>query len=135
MTQKPELFWGVIALMGVVNLMLVMLNLRLISVWVKFMSIPYRVLFPAMIAVCCFCIFIIGNNPFAVYVMTVFVVLGYLLLKLGCEPAPLLLGFVIGRLLEEHLRRAMLLSRGDPFVFIDINTQPISAVLIVVSVA
>src|SRR5690606_12307684 len=102
---------------------------------VKFMSIPYRVLYPGIIAVCCIGVFSIGNNPFDVYVMAVFAVLGYILLKLDCEPAPLLLGFVIGRLLEEHLRRAMLLSRGDPFVFVDINNHPISAVLIVVSVA
>ncbi len=135
MTQKPELFWGVIASMWVGNLMLVILNLPLISIWVKFMSIPYRVLYPGIIAVCCIGVFSIGNNPFDVYVMAVFAVLGYILLKLDCEPAPLLLGFVIGRLLEEHLRRAMLLSRGDPFVFVDINNHPISAVLIVVSVA
>jgi putative tricarboxylic transport membrane protein len=135
MTQKPELFWGVIASMWVGNLMLVILNLPLISIWVKFMSIPYRVLYPGIVAVCCIGVFSIGNSPFDVYVMAGFAVLGYVLLKLDCEPAPLLLGFVIGRLLEEHLRRAMLLSRGDPTVFVDINNHPISAVLIVVSLA
>jgi TctA family transporter len=135
MTQRPELFWGVIASMWIGNLMLVILNLPLISVWVKFMEIPYRVLFPGIVAVCCIGVFSLGNNSFDVYVMAGFAVLGYVLVKLDCEPAPLLLGFVIGRLLEEHLRRAMLLSRGDPSVFVDVNNHPISAVLIVVAVA
>jgi len=134
MTQRPELFWGVIASMWIGNLMLLILNLPLISIWVKFMSIPYRVLYPGIIAVCCIGVFSLGNNSFDVYVMAGFSVLGYVLVKLDCEPAPLLLGFVIGGLLEEHLRRAMLLSRGDPSVFIDTNNHPISAVLIVVSV-
>jgi putative tricarboxylic transport membrane protein len=135
MTQRPELFWGVIASMWIGNLMLVILNLPLISVWVKFMEIPYRVLFPGIVAVCCIGVFSLGNNSFDVYVMAGFAVLGYLLVKLDCEPAPLLLGFVIGRLLEEHLRRAMLLSRGDPSVFVDVNNHPISAALIVFAVA
>jgi putative tricarboxylic transport membrane protein len=135
MTQRPELFWGVIASMWIGNLMLLILNLPLISIWVKFMSIPYRVLYPGIIAVCCIGVFSLGNNSFDVYVMAAFSVLGYVLVKLDCEPAPLLLGFVIGRLLEEHLRRAMLMSRGDPSVFVDVNNHPISAVLIMVSVA
>jgi TctA family transporter len=135
MTQRPELFWGVIASMWIGNLMLVILNLPLISVWVKFMEIPYRVLYPGIVAVCCIGVFSLGSSSFDVYVMAGFAVIGYLLVKLDCEPAPLLLGFVIGRLLEEHLRRAMLLSRGDPSVFVDINSHPISAVLIVVAVA
>ena len=135
MTQRPELFWGVIASMWIGNLMLVILNLPLISVWVKFMEIPYRVLYPGIVAVCCIGVFSLGGNSFDVYVMAGFAVLGYMLVKLDCEPAPLLLGFVIGQLLEEHLRRAMLLSRGDPSVFIDVNNHPISAVLIVVAVA
>jgi putative tricarboxylic transport membrane protein len=134
MTQRPELFWGVIASMWIGNLMLLILNLPLISIWVKFMSIPYRVLYPGIVAVCCIGVFSLGNNSFDVYVMAAFGMLGYVLVKLDCEPAPLLLGFVIGRLLEEHLRRAMLLSRGDPSVFVDVNNHPISAVLIVVSV-
>ena len=135
MTQRPELFWGVIASMWIGNLMLLILNLPLISIWVKFMSIPYRVLYPGIIAVCCIGVFSIGNNAFDVYVMAGFSVLGYVLVKLDCEPAPLLLGFVIGRLLEEHLRRAMLLARGDPSVFVDVHNHPISALLIVVAVA
>jgi putative tricarboxylic transport membrane protein len=134
MTQRPELFWGVIASMWIGNLMLLILNLPLISIWVKFMSIPYGVLYPGIVAVCCIGVFSLGNNSFDVYVMAAFGMLGYVLVKLDCEPAPLLLGFVIGRLLEEHLRRAMLLSRGDPSVFVDVNNHPISAVLIVVSV-
>ncbi len=135
MTERPELFWGVIASMWIGNLMLVILNLPLISIWVKFMAIPYRVLYPGVVAVCCIGVFSLGSSSFDVYVMAAFGVLGYVLVKLDCEPAPFLLGFVIGRLLEEHLRRAMLLSRGDPSVFVDIYDHPISAVLIVVSAA
>jgi TctA family transporter len=134
MTQRPELFWGVIASMWIGNLMLVILNLPLISIWAKFMAIPYRVLYPGIVAVCCIGVFSLGNSSFDVYVMAGFAVLGYLLVKLDCEPAPLLLGLVIGRLLEEHMRRAMLLSRGDPTVFVDVHNHPISAVLIVLAV-
>jgi putative tricarboxylic transport membrane protein len=135
MTQRPELFWGVIASMWVGNVMLVILNLPLISIWVKFMAIPYRVLYPGIVAVCCIGVFSLGSNSFDVFVMAAFGVLGYALVKLDCEPAPLLLGFVIGRLLEEHLRRAMLLSRGDASVFVDLHDHPISAILIVLAVA
>ncbi len=133
MMEQPELFWGVIASMWIGNLMLVILNLPLISIWVKFMAIPYRLLYPGIVAVCCIGVFSLGSNSFDVYVMAAFGVLGYVLVKLDCEPAPLLLGFVIGRLLEEHLRRAMLLSRGDPYIFVDVHNHPISAFLIVVS--
>jgi putative tricarboxylic transport membrane protein len=129
--EKPQLFWGIVASMWVGNLMLLILNLPLIGMWVKLLTVPYRVLFPAIIAVCCIGVYSVSNNPFDVYWMAIFGVIGYFLIKLDCEPAPLLLGFVIGRLLEEYLRRAMLLSRGDPFVFFQ---RPISAVLMILAI-
>ena len=130
--EKPELFWGIVASMWVGNLMLLVLNLPMIGVWVRFLMVPYHVLFPGIIAVCCIGVYSVSNNTFDVYTMAVFGVIGYALVKLDCEPAPLLLGFVIGRMLEEYLRRAMLLSRGDPFVFFQ---RPISAVLLIISIA
>jgi TctA family transporter len=130
-TEKRELFWGIIASMWVGNLMLLILNLPLIGMWVKLLTVPYRVLFPAIIAICCIGVYSISNKPFDVYTMAICGVIGYFLIKLECEPAPLLLGFIIGRLLEEYLRRAMLLSRGDPFVFFQ---RPISAVLLIVAI-
>jgi putative tricarboxylic transport membrane protein len=131
-TEKRELFWGIVASMWMGNLMLLVLNLPLIGVWIKLLTVPYRVLFPGIIAVCCIGVYSVSNNPFDVYAMAIFGVIGYVLIKLDCEPAPLLLGFVIGRLLEEYLRRAMLLSRGDPLVFFQ---RPISAVLLIVAIA
>ncbi|WP_127089638.1 tripartite tricarboxylate transporter permease [Aquabacter cavernae] len=126
-TEKPDLFWGVIASMWIGNLMLVLLNLPLIGMWVRLLTVPYHVLFPAIMAFCCIGVYSVNNNTFDVYTMALFGVAGYALVKLDCEPAPLLLGFVIGPMLEEYLRRAMLISRGDPMVFV---TRPISAVLL-----
>jgi TctA family transporter len=126
-TDEPELFWGIIVSMWVGNLMLVLLNLPLIGLWVKFLTIPYRVLFPAIIAFACIGCYVINLNTFDVFAVAVFGLLGYALIKLGCEPAPLLLGFVLGPLLEEHLRRAMIISRGDPMIFL---SRPISATLL-----
>lgn len=131
-TEKPDLFWGVIASMWVGNLMLVLLNLPLIGVWVRLLTVPYHVMFPAIIAFCCIGVYSVNNNTFDVYSMALFGVLGYALVKLDCEPAPLLLGFVIGPMLEEYLRRAMLISRGDPTVFV---TRPISAILLALAAA
>ncbi len=130
-TEKPDLFWGVITSMWVGNAMLLILNLPLIGIWVRLMTVPYQLLFPAIIAVCCIGVYSLSNNPFDVYLMAIFGVIGYFLVKLDCEPAPLLLGFVIGKLLEEYLRRAMLLSRGDPMVFLQ---RPISATLLILTV-
>lgn len=130
--EKPELFWGLIASMWVGNAMLLILNLPMIGMWVKFLTVPYHILFPGIVAVCCIGVYSVSNNPFDVYIMAFFGVIGYVLMKLDCEPAPLILGFVIGRLLEEYLRRAMLLSRGDPLVFIE---RPVSAVLLLLSIA
>jgi len=131
-TEKPELFWGLIASMWVGNVMLLVLNLPMIGMWVKFLTVPYHVLFPGIIAVCCIGVYSVSNNAFDVYTMAFFGVVGYVLVKLDCEPAPMILGFVIGKMLEEYLRRAMLLSRGDPLVFFQ---RPISAVLLILAIA
>ena len=130
MTQKPDLFWGMIASMWVGNLMLVILNLPLISMWVQFLKIPYRVLFPGIILFCCISAFSVNNSPAEVYLAALFGFFGYFSNKWGCEPGPLLLGFVLGPLMEENLRRAMLISRGDPSVFF---TRPISCGMLVVA--
>jgi putative tricarboxylic transport membrane protein len=130
-TDEPALFWGLIASMWVGNLFLVLLNLPLIGLWVKMLSIPYRILFPAIIAFAAIGCYSLGLNAFHVYAIAFFGILGYGLIKVGCEPAPLLLGFVLGPLLEEHLRRAMIISRGDASVFV---TRPISLVLLLLAV-
>lgn len=123
MTEKPELFWGLIASMWVGNLMLVILNLPLIGLWVSLLKVPYRLLFPAIMAFSCIGIYSVNNSAFDIYMTAVFGVIGFLWLKLECPPAPLLLGFVLGPLMEENLRRALLISRGDATVFF---TRPIS---------
>jgi TctA family transporter len=109
----------------------VILNLPLIGLWVKFLTIPYKVLFPAIIAFAGIGTYSLNLNAFDIYAIAFFGVLGYALIKLGCEPAPLLLGFVLGPLLEDHLRRALIISRGDPSIFIN---RPISAVLLALAV-
>ena len=129
-TDEPELFWGMIASMWVGNLMLVLLNLPLIGLWIRMLTIPYHLLFPAIIAFCCIGAFSVNNSTFDVFMMALFGLVGYALIKLDFEPAPLLLGFVLGPMLEENLRRAMLLSRGDATVFV---TQPLSLALLIVS--
>ncbi|KRB01238.1 hypothetical protein ASD83_06900 [Devosia sp. Root685] len=125
--DQPALFWGIIASMWIGNLLLVMLNLPLIGLWVKMLSIPYRALFPAIVLFACIGCYSINQNIFDVFAIGFFGILGYVLIRLGCEPAPLLLGFVLGPLLEEHLRRAMIISRGDPMIFLE---RPISATLL-----
>jgi len=132
LTDEPALFWGLVVSMWIGNLFLVLLNLPLIGIWVKLLTIPYRILFPAIVAFAVIGCFSLGLNAYHVYAIAFFGLLGYFLIKLGCEPAPLLLGFVLGPLLEEHLRRAMTISRGDPSVFV---TRPISAALLVVALA
>jgi putative tricarboxylic transport membrane protein len=129
--DEPALFWGLVVSMWVGNLFLVLLNLPLIGIWVKMLTIPYRVLFPAIIAFAVIGCFSLGFNAYHVYAIAFFGILGYVLIKLGCEPAPLLLGFVLGPLLEEHLRRAMIISRGDASIFV---TRPISLALLVAAV-
>jgi len=127
MTERPQLFWGMIASMWVGNLMLVVLNLPLIGMWIKLLTVPYRMLYPAILLFCCIGVYSVNNTSFDIYMMCIFAVLGYVCVKLECEPAPLILGFILGPMMEENLRRAMLLSRGDPSVFF---TKPISAVLL-----
>jgi putative tricarboxylic transport membrane protein len=122
-SEKPELFWGIVASMWIGNLMLLVLNLPLVGVWVRLLRVPYRWLFPSIVMFCCIGNYAVNNNPVDVYLCAFVGVLGYVLVKLKCEPAPLLLGYVLGPLMEEYLRRAMLLSRGDPMVFF---TRPIS---------
>jgi putative tricarboxylic transport membrane protein len=132
MNEKPELFWGLIASMWVGNLMLVVLNLPLIGMWVKLLSVPYRYLYPSILVFMAIGVFSLSNNPFDVLIMAIFGVLGYVCVKLECEPAPMILGFILGPLMEENLRRAMLLSRGDPFVFFQ---KPISLGFMIASAA
>jgi putative tricarboxylic transport membrane protein len=129
--KEPALFWGLIVSMWVGNLLLVMLNLPLIGIWVKFLSIPYRMLFPAIVAFACIGTYALNLNPFDVFAIVFFGILGYFLIKLGCEPAPLLLGFILGPLLEQHLRRALIISHGDPTVFL---TRPVSLALVIAAV-
>jgi putative tricarboxylic transport membrane protein len=131
MNEKPQLFWGLIASMWVGNAMLVILNLPLIGMWIKLLTVPYRYLYPSILVFMSIGVFSLSNNPFDVLIMAVFGVLGYICVKLECEPAPMILGFILGPLMEENLRRAMLLSRGDPSTFI---TKPISAGFIIASV-
>jgi TctA family transporter len=131
MNEKPELFWGLIASMWVGNAFLVILNLPLIGMWIKLLTVPYRYLYPAILVFMSIGVFSLSNNPFDVLIMAIFGVLGYICVKLECEPAPMILGFILGPLMEENLRRAMLLSRGDPSTFI---TKPISAGFIIASV-
>ena len=131
MNEKPELFWGLIASMWIGNAMLVILNLPLIGMWIKLLSVPYRFLYPSILVFMAIGVYSLSNNPWDVLMMAVFGLLGYICVKLECEPAPMILGFILGPLMEENLRRAMLLSRGDPMVFI---TKPISAGFIIASV-
>jgi putative tricarboxylic transport membrane protein len=130
MTERPELFWGMIASMWVGNLMLVVLNLPLIGMWIKLLTVPYRVLYPSILLFCGIGVYSISNAPFDVMQTAIFGVVGYIFVKLECEPAPLILGFILGPLMEENLRRAMLLSRGDPVVFF---TRPISLTMLVIA--
>ncbi len=132
MTQKPDLFWGLIASMWIGNLMLVVLNLPLIGLWTSLLKVPYRLLFPAIIAFSCIGIYSLQNNAFELYLTAFFGVLGFVWMKLKCPPAPMLQGFVLGPMMEENLRRALLMSRGDPTVFV---TQPISLGFIVATAA
>jgi putative tricarboxylic transport membrane protein len=132
MTQRPELFWGIIASMWIGNLFLLALNLPLIGLWVKLLAVPYRLLYPAILVFCCIGVFTINNNVFDLFQLVVFSGLGYLLLKLGCEPAPLVLGLVLGPMMEEYLRRALLISLGDPMILL---TSPISAGFLIAAAA
>jgi putative tricarboxylic transport membrane protein len=128
MTERPQLFWGMVASMWVGNLMLVVLNLPMIGMWIKLLTVPYRFLYPAILLFCCIGAYSISNSPVDVGISAFFGLLGWVFVKLGCEPAPLLLGFILGPPMEENLRRAMLLARGDPMTFV---TRPISAGMLI----
>ena len=132
MSSNPELFWGLIASMWVGNLMLVVLNLPLIGIWIKLLTVPYRFLFPAIVVFCCIGTYTLNNNNFDVYLTAAFAVVGYVFYKLSCEAAPLLLGFILGPMMEENLRRALLLARGDWTTFV---TRPLSAGLLLAAAA
>src|SRR5882757_1948615 len=121
MTLRPDLFWGLVASMWIGNALLVVLNLPMIGLWVKLLKVPYRFLFPAIMAF----------SAIEIYLTAIFGVIGFLWIRLGCSPAPMLLGFVLGPMMEEHLRRAMLMSKGDPSVFV---TRPISLGFIIATV-
>lgn len=128
MTSNPTLFWGLIASMWIGNVMLILLNLPLIGIWVKLLQIPYRYLYPAILVFCCIGVYTVNNSIIDVYITAAFGIIGYLFFKLGCEPAPLLLGFVLGPMMEENFRRALLLSRGDFTTFV---TRPLSLGLLI----
>ncbi len=131
MKEQPALVWGVIVSMWIGNLLLVILNLPLIGLWVRMIMVPYQLLYPAILVFCGIGVFSLNNSEFDIYLMGLFGLLGYLFVKLGCEPAPLLLAFILGPLMEEYLRRALLISRGNPWVFVQ---RPISAALLALAV-
>ncbi len=130
MTSNPEVLWGLIDSMGLGNLMLVVLNLPMIGLWIKLLSIPYKWLFPAIVLFCAIGVYSENNNTFEIWMVAIFGVLGYVFHKLACEPAPLLLGLILGPMMEENLRRALLLSRGEWSVLV---TRPLSASLLAVA--
>jgi TctA family transporter len=127
MKEQPALVWGIIVSMWIGNLFLVVLNLPLIGLWVRMIMVPYPLLYPAILVFCGIGVFSLNNREFDIYLMALFGLLGYVFVKLGCEPAPMLLAFILGPLMEEYLRRALLISRGDPWVFVQ---RPISATLL-----
>lgn len=129
-SEQPHLFWGIVASMWIGNLMLLVLNLPLVGMWIRLLRVPRGILFPAIILFSCIGVYSVDNSAFDVGVAVFFGILGYAFLKFDCEPGPLLLGFVLGPMMEQNLRRAMLLSHGDPTVFL---TQPISLALLLVA--
>jgi TctA family transporter len=123
MTERPELFWGLIASMWLGNFMLLVLNLPLVGLWIRLLAVPYRLLFPAIFVFCCIGAYTVDNKIFDIYALAALTAVAYVLLKLDCEPAPMVLGFILGPMMEENLRRTMMISFGDPSVFF---TRPIS---------
>jgi putative tricarboxylic transport membrane protein len=128
MTERPALFWGLIASMWIGNLMLVIINLPMIGIWVQLLRVPYRLLYLGIIMFCGIGVYTVNNNANEVIMTGLFGILGYVFIRLRCEPAPLILGFVLGPLMEENLRRAMRISSGDPMIFIN---RPISLSLLI----
>lgn len=129
-TEQPQLFWGIIASMWIGNFFLIVLNLPMIGLWVRMIMVPYPLLFPAILSFCCIGVFSLNNATFDIYLIAISGVLGYIFAKLKCEPAPLLLGFILGPLMEEYMRRALVLSRGDAMTFLN---RPISATMLAIS--
>jgi TctA family transporter len=127
MTSNPALFWGLIASMWIGNFMLIILNLPMIGVWVKLLTIPYRHMYPAILVFCCIGVYSVNNTVFDIYLTAIYGIIGYVFMKFKCEAPPLLLGFVLGPMMEENFRRALLLSRGDYTVFV---TRPLSGCLL-----
>ncbi|HXF89171.1 MAG TPA: tripartite tricarboxylate transporter permease [Xanthobacteraceae bacterium] len=132
MTERPNLFWGMVASMWLGNLMLIVINLPLIGMWVQLLRVPYRLLYIAILLFCAIGTYTISNNTVDVILTAVFGVLGYIFIRLGCEPAPMLLGFILGPLMEDNLRRAMRISGGDPMIFVE---RPISLGLLISAAA
>jgi putative tricarboxylic transport membrane protein len=128
MTERPQLFWGMVASMWIGNLMLLVINLPLIGIWVQLLKVPYRFLYLSILLFCAIGTYTIGNSSFSVLLAAAFGLLGYIFVRLGCEPAPMLLGFVLGPLMEDNLRRAMRISSGDPMIFVN---RPISLGLLI----
>ncbi|AXC50502.1 tripartite tricarboxylate transporter permease [Paracoccus suum] len=131
LTNQPEIFWGLVASMWIGNLLLVVINLPLIGLWVRLLTVPYRLLYPAILLFCCIGVYSMNNRIFDVVLAAGFGLLGYLFRKAKCEPGPLLLGFVLGPLLEANLRRTMLITQGDPSIFVE---RPISLVMLLATV-
>jgi TctA family transporter len=131
MTERPDLFWGMVASMWIGNLMLVVINLPLIGMWVQLLKVPYRILNLAILLFCAIGVYTVNNSAFEIMLTALFGVLGYVFIKLECEPAPMLLGFILGPLMEENLRRAMRIASGDPMIFIQ---RPISLGLLIATV-
>ena len=132
LTERPELFWGMVASMWFGNLMLIVINLPLIGIWVRLLQVPYRLLFPCIVVLCCVGAYSVNASTFLILMMGGFALLGYVFGKLGCEGAPFLLGFVLGPLMEENLRRSMVLSFGDPMIFLQ---RPISLCILIACAA
>jgi putative tricarboxylic transport membrane protein len=130
MTRNADLFWGMIVSMWIGNLMLLIINLPLIGIWVRLLKVPYRLMFPAILIFSSIGVYSVNNRPMDVIFTGVFALIGYTLIKLDFEPAPMLLGYVLGKLMEENLRRALLMSRGDLTTFTD---KPISATLLAIA--
>ena len=129
-TEHPDLFWGLLASMWLGNLMLLVLNLPMVGIWIKLLTIPYRYLFPAILVFCCIGVYSVNNSAFDVALAAGFGLLGYAFSLMRCQPMPLIVGFILGPVLEQSLRRALLLSRGDVSVFV---TRPISLTLLILA--
>jgi TctA family transporter len=126
--EQPAMFWGLVVSMWFGNLMLLVLNLPPIGLWVRMITVPYHLLYPAILVFCAIGVFSLSNSTLDVALMATFGALGYFFRKLGCEPAPMLLGLILGPMMEEHLRRALLLARGNPMVLV---TRPISMTMLI----